>query len=78
LKLVFLPQAKVDLADDMDPLLGQIFKRVQALRKYPLLGTALSGPFAGFRMTAVGHFRIVYRLEGKVVQVCYVRAGRRT
>lgn len=78
MKVVLLPQAKADLADVTGPLLSQVLKRLEALRDYPLLGSALTGPLAGYRSTVVDPLRIVYKATKAAVLVAYVRHSRRS
>jgi hypothetical protein len=42
------------------------------------MGAAMNGPFAGYRSTVVGLFRIVYRITSpKLVEIAYIRHCRR-
>lgn len=78
MKVVLLPQAQADLDEIVDPLYTRVIRRLRLLGKFPELGAAMTGPFAGYRSTVVGLFRIVYRVAGpKVVEIAYVRHCRR-
>jgi mRNA-degrading endonuclease RelE of RelBE toxin-antitoxin system len=77
-KVVLLPQAQKNLDEIYDPIYSRIVKRLRLLEKTPRLGAPMSGPFAGFRSTVVGMFRIVYRIvNAKKVEIAYVRHCRR-
>lgn len=73
MKVVLLPQAEADLETVMGPLLARLLKRLKALGRYPQLGAAMTGPFAGCRSTVVGPFRVVYKHAARAVLVCYIR-----
>jgi plasmid stabilization system protein ParE len=78
LKVVLLPQARADLDTIYDPLYTRVIRRLRLLEKFPELGSAMTGPFVGFRSTVVGLFRIVYRVSTpKVVEIAYIRHCRR-
>jgi plasmid stabilization system protein ParE len=78
LKVVLLPQAQRDLDEIYEPILGRIFRRLRLLERTPEMGPAMVGPFAGYRSTIVGMFRIVYRVMPRgIVEVAYVRHCRR-
>lgn len=78
MKVVLLPQAQKDLDAIFDPLLSRIVKRLRLLGRFPAFGAAMLGPFHGYRSTAVGMFRIVYRvLPGATIEVAYARNCRR-
>jgi len=78
LKISLLPQAQEDLCDITDPILSKILKRIHALRRYPELGAAMVGPFAGYRSTVVDPFRIVYKQAAHdLLLVAYIRHCRR-
>lgn len=78
MKVVLLPQAQADLDGVTEPLLFQLLKRLKALGRYPRLGVAMTGPFAGHRSTVIGPFRIVYKDTPQAVLVCYIRHCRRS
>lgn len=73
------PQAREDLDHIADPLHGEVFRRLELLGTYPVLGAALTGEFMGWRSTVVKLFRIVYRVgaDGQV-DVGYIRHCRRS
>lgn len=73
MKVVLLPQAEVDLDAVTGPLLTRLRRRLRALGRYPQLGVAMMGPFAGYRSTTVGQFRVVYKHTAQAVLVCYIR-----
>lgn len=77
MKLVYLPQAQADLDAIHEPLLSRVRKRLDALRRYPQLGLAMAGPFAGRRSTVVEFFRIVYEERRGLLIVLYIRHCRR-
>lgn len=78
MKVVLLPQAQRDLDAIYDPVLGRIIRHLRLLERYPEMGSAMVGPFAGYRSTIVSMFRIVYRvLPRGVVEIAYVRHCRR-
>lgn len=78
MKVVLLPQAQEDLDRIFEPLLSQVLCRIEVLKKYPELGPAMAGPFAGYRSTVIEFFRVVYRLlPNHVIEVAYVRDCRR-
>jgi plasmid stabilization system protein ParE len=78
LKVVLLPQARADLDEIYEPVLGRIIKRLRMLEDLPELGSPMLGPFAGYRSTVVSMFRVVYRLLPRgVLEVAYVRHCRR-
>lgn len=73
MKVVLLPQAEADLDAATGPLLARLRKRLRALGRYPQLGAAMTGPFAGYRSTTVGQFRVVYKHTARAVLICYIR-----
>jgi len=74
LKVVLLPQAQEDLDEIYEPVLGKIISRLRLLERFPEMGVAMIGPYAGYRSTVVAMFRIVYRLVPRgIVEVAYVR-----
>lgn len=76
--VVLLPQAREDLDSIAEPLLTQVRRRLEILREFPELGAPMAGPFAGWRSTLAGFFRIVYRrLPGNILQVAYIHDCRR-
>lgn len=78
MKVVLLPQAQADLDLILDPLYARVVRRLRLLEKFPEMGPAMTGPFAGYRSTVVGLFRIVYRVASpKVVEIAYIRHCRR-
>ena len=78
MKVVLLPQAQEDLDAVFEPLLSEIVRRLQGLKEFPELGAHMGGPFAGYRSTVVGAFRIVYHaLPRGVIEVAYIRDCRR-
>ena len=77
LKVLLLPQAQEDLHSILDPLFMRITKRLKALRRYPELGHAMAGPFAGYRATVVALYRILYRIIPGTILVAYIRHCRR-
>ena len=78
MKVILLPQAQEDLGGIEHPLLARVLKRLGALRRYPDLGAPMVGPFAGYRSSVVGLFRIVYkRPSPDLIQVAYIRHCRR-
>ena len=78
MKVVLLPQAQKDLDAAFDPLLSRVIRRLQLLEQFPEMGAAMVGPFAGYRSTIVGVFRVVYRvLPPSVIEIAYVRNCRR-
>ncbi len=78
MKVVLLPQAAEDLDTIYDPVLTRVLRRLRLLERFPDFGAAMTGPFAGYRSTAVEMFRIVYRVRtAKVVEVAYIRHARR-
>ena len=78
MKVALLPQAKADLSDISGPLLTKVLKRLEALRNYPQLGSALTGHLDGYRSTIVAALRIVYTVSAETVVVSYVRHCRRS
>lgn len=78
MKVVLLPQAQQDLDEIYEPILGRIIRHLRLLERFPELGPAMAGPFAGYRSTIVGMFRIVYRvLPRGIIEVAYVRHCKR-
>jgi plasmid stabilization system protein ParE len=74
LKVRLLPQAQKDLDAIFEPVLARILKRLRMLERFPELGPAMIGAFAGYRSTVVGMFRIVYRsLPNKTIEIAYIR-----
>lgn len=78
MKILLLPQAEEDGGGIETPLIAKVLKRLGALRRYPDLGAPMAGPFAGYRSTVVGHFRVFYkRPSPDLIQVAYIRDCRR-
>lgn len=77
MKLVILPQAQADLHSIPDALFPRLWKRIEALGRYPRLGAPLEGPFAEHRSTVSASYRIVYRETPHAVVICYIRHCRR-
>lgn len=77
LKVLLLPQAQEDLDSILDPLFSRVAKRLKALRRYPGIGHAMAGPFAGYRATVVAPYRILYRSTPGAILVAYIRHCRR-
>lgn len=79
MKVVLLPQAQQDLDEIYEPLLGRIVRHLRLLERFPEMGAAMVGPFAGYRSTIVAMFRIVYRVMPRgVIEIAYVRHCRRS
>ena len=78
MKVILLPQAAKDLDATFDPLLSRIVKRLRLLERFPAFGAPMVGPFHGYRSTAVGLFRIIYRvLPSATIEIAYIRDCRR-
>jgi plasmid stabilization system protein ParE len=78
LKVVLLPQAQADLDEIYEPMFSRMVRRLRLLETSPQLEAPMVGPFDGYRSTAVGMFRIVYRIAARdVVEVAYIRHCRR-
>lgn len=78
MKIVLLHQAADDLDEIIDPLYSDIIHKLEVLKSYPMLGVAMTGPFAGYRSLAVDFFRIVYRIQNKdTIEIAYIRDCRR-
>ncbi len=78
MKVVLLPQAQEDLDAIAEPLFSKVVKRLQALRRYPALGAAMSGPFSGYRSTLVNFYRIIYKQPTQdTILIAYIRHCRR-
>ena len=73
MKVVLLPQAQEDLDDILDPLYTRLVRHLRLLERFPELGAPMIGPFAGYRSTVVGMFRVVYRVAPPNVEVAYIR-----
>ncbi|MEO6774505.1 MAG: type II toxin-antitoxin system RelE/ParE family toxin [Kofleriaceae bacterium] len=73
MKVVLLPQAEDDLDDVLEPLYSRLVRHLRLLEKFPELGAPMIGPYAGYRSTVVGMFRIVYRVAPPRVEVAYIR-----
>lgn len=78
MKTVLLLQAQEDLDGIVEPLLSKMIKRLRALRRYPDLGAALTGPYTGYQSSVVGPFRIIYkRASPEKLFITYIRHCRR-
>lgn len=78
MRVVLLRQAQLDLDGISDPLFSRVVRRLRLLERYPELGAPMTGPFADFRGTVVGLFRVVYRILPRgVIEVAYIRDCRR-
>lgn len=77
MKVVLLPQARLDLDGIVDPLYSRILKRLEALERFPEFGAPMTGPFAGWRSTVVDFFRILYRVGARSVEIAYIRDCRK-
>ncbi|MBI3553421.1 MAG: type II toxin-antitoxin system RelE/ParE family toxin [Elusimicrobia bacterium] len=79
MRVVLLAQAQEDLDEISEPLFSEVVKRLETLKDFPELGAPMAGPFAGWRSTVAGLFRVVYRLTPRgVIEVAYVRDCRRS
>jgi plasmid stabilization system protein ParE len=77
-KVELLPQAAADLDGIIDPLYGRVMKRLNALGRFPELGSPMAGAYVGYRSTVVDLFRIVYRLRpDQAVEIAFIRNCRR-
>lgn len=77
-KILLLPQAQEDLDQIYNPLFSQIIQRLEILKEYPLLGTAMNGAFIGYRSFVVGIFRVVYKIiSDGVIEIVYIRHCKR-
>ena len=78
MKIRLLPQAQEDLDEIVELALSKIVKRLDALRRYPTLGAVMTGPYAGYRSTVAGIFRIVYKQAlADTLFIAYIRHCRR-
>jgi plasmid stabilization system protein ParE len=78
LKVVLLPQAQRDLDKIFEPLYSRVVRRLRSLERFPELGSAMTGPFSGYRSTVVGLFRIVYRIATRTrIEIAYIRHCKR-
>lgn len=76
-KLFLLPQAREDFGLVREPLRSEIIERLRMLKKFPNIGTPLTGPFRGWRALTVEIFRIYYRLVPRGVEVGFIRHSKR-
>lgn len=76
-KLFLLPQACEDFGLVHEPLRSAIIKRLKTLKRFPYIGTPLTGPFRGWRALTVEIFRIYYRLVPRGVEVGFIRHAKR-
>lgn len=89
MKVIWSEQALVRLVEIQDfvaranptaaeQLLHRIVDRGDGLAKFPKMGRAVPElPGTGIREIIEGHYRIVYRVQAKVVQVLTVFEGHR-
>jgi addiction module RelE/StbE family toxin len=89
LKVIWTDQALVRLAEIQDfiaranpdaaeRLVDRIVERGEGLSKFPEMGRMVPElPGTGIREIIEGHYRIVYRVQAKVVQVLTVFEGHR-
>jgi plasmid stabilization system protein ParE len=76
-RVVLLPQAQEDLDEIVEPLLARVLRQIENLVAFPLMGVAMRGPFEGWRSPIADRFRVIYCVQGEVIQVAYVRDGHR-
>ena len=89
MKVIWTEQALVRLAEIQDfiaranpdaaeRLVDRIVERGEGLSKFPEMGRMVPElPGTGIREIIEGHYRIVYRVQAKVVQVLTVFEGHR-
>lgn len=89
MKVIWTDQALVRLAEIQDfiaranpdaaeRLVDRIVERGEGLSKFPEMGRMVPElPGTGIREIIEGHYRIVYRVQAKVVQVLTVFEGHR-
>ncbi len=76
-KLLLLPQAVEDFQLIHEPLRSAVADRLRMLKRFPEIGAPMARKYAGWRVTAVGIFRIIYRIAARGVEVGYIRHCRR-
>jgi plasmid stabilization system protein ParE len=73
-----LPQAEKDLDLIKEPLLTEVIEKLELLKDYPHWGSAMEGPFRGYRSFIIGIFRVVYRIiSSDKIEIAYIRHCRR-
>ena len=70
-------QASVELGRIRGVAHDRLLKRVELLAEFPLLGSAMDGPYRGFRQFVVGRYRVIYQVAGREIRIAYIRHGAR-
>ena len=70
-------RAQTDLAALGDRMQGRIIHAVGLLAEFPLLGSAMDGPYLHYRQLLIDRYRVIYRVVGREVRIAYLRAGAR-
>jgi plasmid stabilization system protein ParE len=55
----------------------RIVEKLRLLRAFPEMGKAMSGEYAGWRITPVAMFQIIYRITPTAVEVLFIRHAKR-
>ena len=73
-KIFLLPQAQEDLDAIRNPLFTEIIKRLEILREYSYWGSAMDGPFLGYRSFVIGLFRVIYKIvSDELIEIASIR-----
>jgi len=76
-KLLVAREAATDFRLIAEPLRSEVIERLKLLRRFPKIGGLVPSEFSGVRATAVGIFRIFYRVTARGVEVIFIRHCKR-
>ena len=76
--IFWLPQATKDLALLPHQIQESVFKKVDLLEDFPLMGPAMFGAFQGYRSLLMSPYLIIYKTKlGGRLEICRIIHGRR-
>jgi plasmid stabilization system protein ParE len=70
-------RAVTDLDALGDRARARVHDSIGLLVEFPLLGSAMDGPYTGYRQLLVDRQRVIYRVVGRDVRIAYIRHGAR-
>jgi plasmid stabilization system protein ParE len=79
-EVLWTRQAIEDLDSAPASARTRLVTRVGLLGEFPNLGTAMDGPYDGFRQLLVGRYRVIYTVDDAAegeVRIAYIRHGAR-